>query len=124
MSAKKSSPTIESIKKGQLSTSEGETYKDAKLYPGGSRAWDWNETGTHHRPGIQPADVEELLENGAEIVVLSKGYHERLQVCDKTKEMLEKNDIEYYILDTDAAVETYNKLCNEHPTGALIHSTC
>ena len=124
MSAKKSSPTVESIKWGQLSTSEGETYKDAKLYPGGSRAWDWNETGTHHRPGIQPADVEELLENGAEILVLSKGYHERLQVCDKTKQMLEKNDIEYYILDTDAAVETYNKLCNEHPTGALIHSTC
>ena len=29
----------------------------AKLYPGGARAWDWRETGTRHRPGIQPADI-------------------------------------------------------------------
>ena len=35
--------------------------KDVKLYPGGGREWDWNETGTRHSPGIQPADVEELL---------------------------------------------------------------
>ena len=24
--------------------------KDFKLWPGGGRAWDWRETGTHHRP--------------------------------------------------------------------------
>ena len=35
-------------------------FKDAKLYPGGSREWDWNESVTRHVPGIQPADVEEL----------------------------------------------------------------
>jgi hypothetical protein len=41
------------------------TVKDAKLFPGGARAWDWRETGTRHRPGIQPADVAELLDHGA-----------------------------------------------------------
>lgn len=35
-------------------------FKDAKLYPGGAREWDWRETGTRRRPGVQPADAEEL----------------------------------------------------------------
>jgi hypothetical protein len=34
--------------------------KDFKLYPGGGREWNWDETGTRHVSGIQPADVEEL----------------------------------------------------------------
>jgi len=38
--------------------------KDFKLYPGGGREWDWRETNTEHVPGIQHADVQELLENG------------------------------------------------------------
>lgn len=45
--------------------------KDFKLYPGGGRAWDWAETGTRHSPGIQPADVEELVAHGATIAALS-----------------------------------------------------
>src|SRR5947199_54297 len=53
--------------------------RDAKLWPGGGRAWDWNETGTHHRPGIQPADVAELLEHGPDVVVLSRGRALRLE---------------------------------------------
>ena len=46
--------------------------KDFKLYRGGGRAWDWAETGTRHSPGIQPADVEELVARGATTVVLSR----------------------------------------------------
>jgi NAD(P)-dependent dehydrogenase (short-subunit alcohol dehydrogenase family) len=41
--------------------------------PGGGREWNWLETGTHHNPGIQIAEVEELLEHGAGVVVLSRG---------------------------------------------------
>jgi hypothetical protein len=40
-------------------------FKDAKVFPGGAREWDWRETGTRHVPGIQPADVQELIEHGA-----------------------------------------------------------
>src|SRR3712207_7564071 len=64
-------------------------FKDAKLFPGGLRAWDWNETGTRHEPGIQRADVEELLERGATVVVLSKGFHERLSVTPEALRLLE-----------------------------------
>lgn len=124
MNNKNVSPKINSIEWGQVKIADGNQYKDVKLYPGGSRTWDWNETDTHHVPGIQPADVEELLEHGAEVVVLSKGFHERLQVCDETKEMLDDNNIDYHILETGQAAEKYNKLCSNRHAAALIHSTC
>lgn len=99
-------------------------FKDVKLYPGGAREWNWDETGTRHSPGIQPADVEELLEHGAKIVVLSKGVQERLQTCPETLEMLEAKGIRVYVLQTEIAIERYNLLAQSEAVGALIHSTC
>ena len=124
METKTKSPKIDSIEWGQVKTSDGNSYKDVKLFPGGSRAWDWNETGTHHQPGIQRADVQELLDNGAQAVVLSKGFHERLQVCDETEQMLNEQNIDFYILETEQATKKYNQLCEYTAAGALIHSTC
>lgn len=124
MAAKEPSPKINSIEWGKLTTDTATTYKDAKLFPGGSRKWDWNETGTHHKPGIQPADVEELLAYGSEKVVLAQGFHERLQVCQETMDMLKEKNIEFFILQTEDAVTKYNQLRKSTAVGALIHSTC
>jgi hypothetical protein len=99
-------------------------FKDAKLYPGGAREWDWNETGTRHVPGIQPADVQELLDHGSKVIILSKGMNERLQVEDRALQNLAEQDISAHVLQTEAAVELYNKLCESEAVGALIHSTC
>jgi hypothetical protein len=99
-------------------------FKDAKLFPGGVRAWDWRETGTEHEPGIQPADVEELLEHGADAVVLSKGFHERLQVLPKTLRMLEERGVSAHVRQTEEAIQLYNELRETERVGALIHSTC
>lgn len=99
-------------------------FKDVKLYPGGARAWDWGETGTRHIPGIQPADVEELLEHSAEVVVLTKGVHERLQTKAETLKMLKERGVEVHVLQTEKAVEKYNELTESHAVGALVHSTC
>lgn len=124
MMNKNKSPKINSIKWGTISIGDGQRYKDAKLFPGGSREWDWNETGTHHSPGIQPADVEELLEQGAEVIILSKGFNERLQTSEPTKTFLTKRGVPYHILQTEKAVRKYNELRKTDPAGALIHSTC
>lgn len=117
------SPQISELSWGKVNV-DGRTYKDVKLYPGGSREWDWNETGTRHVPGIQPSDVEELIDNGAEEIVLSKGVYERLRVKNETEEMLKNRDIPYHILQTEQAVKKYNELCKDRQVGALIHSTC
>jgi len=55
------SPRILHVSWGKLEVEErAEPYKDAKLFPGGSREWNWRDTGTSHRPGIQIADVQAL----------------------------------------------------------------
>ena len=100
-------------------------FKDARLYPGGASDWDWSVTGTRHVPGIQPADVKELLEQGAKVVVLSKGVQERLQTCPETLELLAEKNIDTHVLQTEEAIDKYNQLVNENQAvGALIHSTC
>jgi hypothetical protein len=99
-------------------------FKDAKIFPGGAREWDWRETGTRHSPGIQPADVEELLEHGSTMIVLSLGLWERLGVAAETIRLLAERGIAYEMLQTGRAVERYNELVISEPVGALIHSTC
>lgn len=126
MSVATESPRITHISWGCLEI-EGrdQPFKDAKLYPGGARAWDWNETGTSHDPGIQPADVQELLENGASVIVLSRGMNERLKVKPETLQMLDDRDVTAHVLQTEAAVERYNELQEEaEAVGGLFHSTC
>ena len=120
------SPRITHISWGCLEIDgRDQPFKDAKLYPGGARMWDWNETGTSHSPGIQPADVEELLDHGAEVVVLSRGMNRRLQVKSETLQMLEDQGVESHVLQTEAAVERYNELQDDGKRVAgLFHSTC
>ncbi len=119
------SPRITRLAWGKLEVEGAVTaYRDAKLFPGGSRAWEWGETGTHHSPGIQPADVHELIEHGARILVLSQGVLGRLEVTSETLEYISKLGLEAQVLKTHEAVRLYNRLCATEPVGALIHSTC
>lgn len=118
-------PRITHLSWGTVETEGGERYKDAKLFPGGSREWDWTDTGTSHDPGIQVADVQELLDHDAQEIILGCGMNERLQVQDKTIEHLEGKGVAVHVLQTEEAVETYNQLAAEgRPVGMLVHSTC
>jgi hypothetical protein len=119
------SPRILECRWGQVRVDGLGTAKDAKLYPGGARAWDWRETGTRHRPGIQPGDVAELVEHGTTTVVLSCGVLRMLQVCAGTFRQLEGHGVAVEVPPTPKAVETYNRLADSGvAVGALIHSTC
>ena len=121
---KMSSPRITHLSWGHIKVEGGKSYKDVKLYPGGSREWNWNETGTGHVPGVQPSDVEELLDHGARIVILSSGMNEGLRVKPETMERLKDQGVEYHILQTERAAELYNELSQNKPVGGLFHSTC
>ena len=120
----KQSPRISVCGWGHVHVEGFGTVKDSKLYPGGARAWDWGETGTQHVPGIQPADVAELLDHGSRTVILSRGVLRMLQVCPETLAMLRERAIRVHVLPTGEAVTTYNLLRAAEPVGALIHSTC
>lgn len=117
-------PRIAHISWGRLDVEGYPPFKDAKVFPGGAREWDWHETGTRHSPGIQPADVDELIERGAEAIVLSKGILKRLQVCPETLKLLADRGIAVQVLQTEAAVQRFNELRESMPVGGLFHSTC
>ena len=117
------SPRIKHLSWGRLET-EDDGFKDARLYPGGAEEWDWNETGTSHDPGIQPADVEVLLERGATVIVLSRGFQGRLGIAPETRRMLDERDIPAHFAKTEEAADIYDKLRDTEKVGALIHSTC
>jgi hypothetical protein len=121
---RKTSPRILAISWGHMDVEGLTPGKDFKLYPGGGRPWDWSETGTQHRPGIQPADVEELLAYGATVVVLSRGMQLQLEVDPRTLAFLEESGVTVHVAETVDAVQTYNDLAATQPVGGLFHSTC
>ncbi len=108
-------------------TAGGQIYKfkDCKVWPGGAKAWDWNLTGTQHQPGIQPRDIEEILDQNIEVMILSRGMQLMLQVYPETEELLKSKGIEYHIEQTRKAVEKFNELMDKGKrTGGIFHSTC
>lgn len=118
------SPAIDAFEWGRIE-SQGRVYKDAKLWPGGGREWDWRETGTRHNPGVQVADAEELLARGARVVVLSRGVNEALQVPPETVAALEARGVIVHVAQTERAVRLWNELRRSEPAlGGLFHSTC
>ncbi|MFQ5971938.1 MAG: Mth938-like domain-containing protein [Alphaproteobacteria bacterium] len=124
MEQQERSPLITHISWGRLEVDGGRAFKDAKLFPGGAREWDWRETGTRHVPGIQPSDVTELLDHGATEIVLSRGIWKRLQVSSETLRMLEERGIAVHVLQTEDAARLYNELSATKLVGGLFHSTC
>ena len=119
------SPEIERIVWGVTKVAGLGTFRDVKLWPGGGREWDWTEHNTHHVPGIQPGDVQELLDHGCEIVVLTKGMHLVLQTAPETMQLLKERGIEVHHAETKEACAIYNRLAREGArVGALVHSTC
>ena len=119
------SPRITSLSWGAMTVDGVGSGKDFKLWPGGGREWDWGETGTHHVPGIQPADVTELVDHGCHMIVLTRGMLLRLRVCDETLAMLDHRGITVHIAETKVAARIYNDLAARgEAVGGLFHSTC
>lgn len=99
-------------------------YKDCKVYPTGSKEWNWNETGTRHNPGIQPADVKDFIEE-VDVVILTRGMELELHIKQETLDYLVSLGKTYYMEQTEIGVAHYNRLNNEgKKVGILIHSTC
>ena len=48
MDQSRRSPAITHLFWGRMEIVGYAPFKDAKVYPGGAREWDWRETDTHH----------------------------------------------------------------------------
>ena len=118
------SPPITALAWGRIEVESFGAFRDAKVFPGGAREWNWNETGTAHHPGIQPADVAELLDHGATAIVLSQGMLKRLGVCPETLRLLDRRRVRAHVLPTAEAVALYNRLRDSERVAGLFHTTC
>ena len=119
------SPRVVSSSWGSIEVETLGTMRDAKLWPGGGRAWDWRETGTRHEPGVQPVDLDDLLARHPTVVVLSQGRERRLGVCPETLAVLARAGVEVVRAETGAAIDRYNALALDGSrVAALLHSTC
>ncbi len=122
--SKMRSPRITALAWGKIEVEGVGILRDAKLFPGGAREWDWDETGTEHIPGIQPTDVRELLDHGATTIVLSQGMLNRLGICSETLELLKQQGVVVHVLPTQDAVDLYNELRKTEQVAGLFHTTC
>lgn len=99
--------------------------RDFKLWPGGGRNWDWSEHGTGHRCGIQPGDIDELVEKGCKVVILTTGRFRRLRVARSTLDILQEKGVEVVVAGTNKGIELYNEYVGQgRAAGGLFHSTC
>src|ERR1039457_3936574 len=119
------SPAIEQLSWGVMQVHGLRASKDVKLWPGGGRAWDWRETNTRHVPRIRVADVAELIDRGASVIVLSRGTELVLHTAPETIQWLDQHGVTYHILETREAAKLYNELAGQRvAVGGLFHSTC
>lgn len=78
-------------------------------------------------PGIQPADVRELLDHGATTIVLSQGILNRLGTCPERLKLLKQLGVRVHLLPTQDAVDLYNRYarpsrsqgCSTRPVAVL-----
>ena len=100
-------------------------FKDCKIWPEGASNWDWNITGTSHDTGVQPEDIKDILDQGIEVMVLSRGFDLKMKVSSATEALLQSLNIEYHIHDTEKAVERFNNLFQQGKrVGGIFHTTC
>lgn len=119
------SPRILSFGWGKMDIEHLGSGKDFKLWPGGGRNWDWSEYGTGHNSGVQPGDVQELIDRGCTVVILTTGRFKRLKVPASVVELLRDQGIAVVVVDTKNGIEIYNHHVGKgDAVGGLFHSTC
>jgi hypothetical protein len=115
---------ITSFRWGEIVDANGPVFKDARIAPGIVEPWDWRKTGTRHDPGIQIADVDDLLATQPDAVILARGVDLVLQVPQATIDYVRARVPTVLVLQSEAAVAEYNRRIATERVVALVHSTC
>ena len=99
-------------------------FKDCILTPNRAIEWDWKIDGTRHNPGITVEAIKRII-NESDIIILSRGVNQALQVAPDTVNYLKHCGKRFQILQTWDAIKRYNDLAEQGIyVGGLFHSTC
>lgn len=112
---------------GEVQTSDGSKWKDAIIsFNQGQpsvRSWDWTADGTRHNPGITVTALQHIM--NCDVIILSQGYHHALNVTPAALSVLKNSGKQYYIMQSEEAVQNYNALAKKGKSvGILLHTTC
>lgn len=117
-------PVILFAKWGKITLSymgETESFKDVIIWPEGYLKWDWTLSDTHHNPGIQTMEVKNLVDkHECELIILSTGFEDVLQVDKKTIAWLKRKRIDYIVANSMEAIKEYNSIIDRR-VGLLLH---
>lgn len=128
-------PKIESISWGKIEVANYGVFKDAIVSFDSVEEWNWDIYGTNHQDGVQPEEVERLLKGRATHIVLSTGMEGGLSINPKTIQLLKSSEykhtnfpsmvspIEFFIGQTELAVEKYNEWREWASVAGLFHTT-
>ncbi len=115
-----SSSYIESYHFGRI-VIDGKTHtKDVIIFPNRVLGNWWRREGHN----LTPEDLEAVFEAKPETLVVGQGAYGRMAIAPKTKEVLEKANIELIAQPTEEACQTYNKLQTQGNVVAALHLTC
>jgi len=77
-----------------------------------------------HTP-LAPPEVEELLDEGPEVIVIGSGQFGALPIIDEAVQIVKDRGVEIIIDTTPRVIEVINKLRNEGKrVAAILHVTC
>ncbi|MGM0381494.1 MAG: MTH938/NDUFAF3 family protein [bacterium] len=83
---------------------------------------DWWRRSGHQ---VVPADLEKVINRSPARIVFGSGANGRMTLTKAAKKILDKNNINYEIHQTDKAVNKYNSyLKNDKDVAAGLHLTC
>jgi len=72
----------------------------------------------------QVTDVHELLEYGAQVVVVSRGMEFRLQTCPETLAFLRESNVSHHSEEANDVATLYNEIAERgERVAGLFHST-
>ncbi|MEM2974142.1 MAG: MTH938/NDUFAF3 family protein [Candidatus Micrarchaeia archaeon] len=106
---------------------DGRTYRDILVIGGKVIERElfrpgWFDDHSHHT--VYDHELKELLMGNPEVIIIGSGQSGVLQVPDEVKRVIEKKGIELIVVETQRAIEEYNKLSKAKRVNALIHTTC
>jgi hypothetical protein len=117
------SPRILQLSCGRVEIEALGTFKAAKLYPHGGRAWDWRETGTRQVLGIQPAESRSCWVTVPRWWCCRKRAGAPSGLARDARPARAQGHSRPRAADR-AAVRLYNELAAAHKAGGVFRSTC
>ncbi len=111
---------IDSYSFGKIEVDGVKYSNDLKIFPDEVKDKWWRKEGHE----IHPEDIEDILEFSPDVLILGTGAYGKVEVPEKTVNVLRDKGIEMIAEKTEDACQKYNEICDDGKVVAALHLTC